>query len=48
MKGAGKEAEMIRQLFQHSKKRFMSGRSFPEYDMNAFKRPAEGQLDLFG
>ncbi len=47
MKGTGKEAEMIRQLFQQSKKRFMSGRSFPEYDMNAFKRPAEGQLDLF-
>ena len=48
MKGQGKEAEMIHQLFKSSKNRFLSGRSFPELDLTLFCRPStSGQLELF-
>ena len=48
MKGQGKEAESIGQLFKNSVKRFLTDRSFPEYDLSLFRRPpADGQLELF-
>lgn len=48
MKGQGNEAEMINKLFKNSVKRFLTGRSFPEYDLTVFRRPpADGQLELF-
>lgn len=47
MKGTGKEAEMIKQLFKNSVKRFLEGRNFPEYDLTKFRRPVEGQLSMF-
>jgi DNA repair photolyase len=48
MTGQGHEAEMIQQLFKSSVKRFLSDRSFPEYDLTHFKRPAlDGQMELF-
>lgn len=46
-RGTGKEAEMIKQLFKQSVKRHLHDRSFPEYDVTQFHRPAEGQLELF-
>lgn len=49
MRGNGKLAESIRNLFVIARKKYMSGRSFPTYDFNAFKRPVRkgGQFDLF-
>lgn len=47
MKGEGKIAESIKQLFQLSMKRFMEGRKFPDYDYTLFKRPSQnGQISL--
>jgi len=47
MKGEGKIAESIKQLFQLSMKRFMEGRKFPDYDYTIFKRPSQnGQMSL--
>jgi DNA repair photolyase len=42
MKGQGSEAEMIHQLFKNSVKRFLEGRTFPDYNLTAFCRPAIG------
>ncbi len=48
MKGEGKVAESIRQLFQMAKKKYMANCHFPEYDFTQFKRPEKhGQLNLF-
>ena len=48
MKGLGNEAEMINKLFKNSVKRFLSDRTFPDYNLSAFRRPSEyGQLDIF-
>lgn len=49
MRGNGKLAESIRNLFLLARKKYMSGRSFPAYDFNVFKRPVRkgGQFDLF-
>lgn len=48
MSGDGKEAEAIKQLFKMSVKKYMSGRSLPEYSLTAFKRPAKGgQMELW-
>jgi DNA repair photolyase len=38
MKGEGKVAEMINQLFKTSKRRFFAGRTMPEYDLSKFRR----------
>lgn len=50
MRGEGKIAESIRQLFKMAVKKYMSDRGMPEYDFTLFKRPLKGgdQLDLFG
>ena len=49
MKGTGKEAESIRLLYSAAKKKYLSGRSFPDYDYSLFRRPpADGQMELFG
>jgi len=37
MSGEGKIAESIKQLFKMAKKKYMSGRSMPEYDFSVFK-----------
>ena len=48
MTGQGNEAEIISQLYKNSVKRFLKGRSFPEYNIKAFRRPfTNGQLELF-
>ncbi|MBL0046650.1 MAG: PA0069 family radical SAM protein [Bacteroidetes bacterium] len=48
MKGEGKVAESIRQLFYMAKKKYMANCHFPEYDFTQFKRPEKhGQLNLF-
>ncbi len=41
MKGEGKIAESINQLFKLSVKRFMEGRKFPDFDYSLFRRPGE-------
>jgi DNA repair photolyase len=45
MKGEGKVAEMINQLFKTSLKRYFAGRTIPEYDLSKFRRG--GNLNLF-
>ncbi len=48
MRGDGNIAEMIHLLFKNSVKKFLSGRTFPDYNFEAFKRPPEnGQMELF-
>jgi DNA repair photolyase len=48
MRGEGKIAESIRQLFHHAKKMYMQGRSMPNYDFSHFKQAEKnGQLNLF-
>lgn len=49
MSGDGKMAESIKQLFMMSKKKYMSGRKMPAYDLTLFKRPIRdgGQMELF-
>ena len=42
MRGEGKIAESIKQLFKLSIRRFMDGRKFPEYDYTKFRRVGDG------
>jgi DNA repair photolyase len=46
IKGEGPIAEVIRGIFTQAKKKYLTGRSMPDYDLNAF-RPS-GQLNIFG
>lgn len=49
MHGGGQIAESIQQLFQVAKKKYMGGRSMPEFNFSEFKRPVRtgGQFELF-
>lgn len=48
MRGEGKIAESVRDLFHIAKNRFMAGRVIPPYNLEAFRRPdPNGQLSLF-
>jgi DNA repair photolyase len=48
MKGEGKIAGSIKQLFKISVKKYLEGRTSYEYNLDSFKRPsADGQLELF-
>lgn len=49
MRGEGKIAESIKQLFSMAKKKYMAGRKMPEYDLTLFKRPLKNgdQYKLF-
>ena len=49
MRGQGKMAESIRQLFYMAKKKYLSDCKMPEYDFTLFKRPIKNgeQFDLF-
>ena len=48
MRGEGKIAESIKQLFVMAKKKYMKGRGMPEYDLSLFKRPMKnGQIEMF-
>ena len=48
MRGEGKIAESINQLFVMAKKKYMSECKMPEYDFTLFKKPEiNGQLNLF-
>ncbi len=48
MRGEGKIAESIKQLFAFAKKKYMGGAEKFEYDLSIFKRPDKnGQFDLF-
>jgi len=46
IKGDGPIADVIRGIFTQAKKKYLSGRNMPEYDLDAF-RPS-GQLNIFG
>jgi DNA repair photolyase len=47
MRGEGKIAESIRQLFHLSVKKHLAGRKFPDYDYSGFRKPSSnGQLLL--
>lgn len=45
MRGEGKVAEMINQLFKTSQRKYFAGRTMPEYDLSKFRRG--GNLNLF-
>ncbi len=46
--GDGKIAESIKQLFHLAKRKYLSGRKMPEYNLNDFRRPViSGQQRLF-
>ncbi len=47
MRGEGKIAEAIANLFRISKNKYMVGREWPPLNINAFKRPGNGQMSLF-
>jgi DNA repair photolyase len=47
MRGEGQFAEMIRDLFYASTQKYMKDNQFPELDLTLFKRPGNGQLQLF-
>ena len=47
MRGEGAFAENIRRMFHLFKHRYFAGRSIPEMDHTLFRRPPQGQLDLF-
>jgi DNA repair photolyase len=47
MRGDGKLAESIRQLFTVSRNRFMAGKPKHGFNLTAFERPPRGQLYLF-
>ena len=49
MRGEGKMAEAIRNLFAAARKKYMAGRQLPEFDLSAFTVPPlpGDQLNLF-
>ena len=48
MKGDGAFAENIRRVFSVFRKRYFKDHGFPRMDTAKFKRPPQGQLELFG
>jgi hypothetical protein len=47
MRGDGKIAESIKQLFTITRNKHMGNRDRHEFNLSAFERPAKGQLHLF-
>lgn len=47
MSGEGPIAKGISDLFKLAKKRHMEGRELPKYNLDAYRRPGDGQLSLF-
>ncbi|MBL4576886.1 MAG: hypothetical protein JKX74_00355 [Flavobacteriales bacterium] len=47
MKGKGRIAENIADMFKVSKRRYLQGRSLPELDTSLFRKLPRGQLSLF-
>ena len=47
MRGEGKMADSISQLYHLMKAKYFSDRSFPPYNLTAFRRPGDNQLSLF-
>lgn len=47
MRGEGNIADAINKLFTLSRNKYMKGRSMPSLNFDLFKRPPEGQLELF-
>lgn len=47
MRGKGKIAEAIADLYHLAKKKYMKDRKMPEYDLTLFRRPDDRQLSLF-
>lgn len=45
MKGEGNMADSIHQLFRAAKKKYLTGRSMPPYDLTRFRKG--GNLSLF-
>ncbi len=47
MRGNGEIANGISQLFKIAKRQYLQDRKMPPYDLEAFRRPGDGQLRLF-
>ena len=48
LSGEGNIAESISKLFKIAKKKYMKGKMLKPLNLNAFRKPPEGQLNLFG
>ena len=47
MRGEGKFVESLHQMYLVAKKKYFHGKTIPPYNLSLFKRPGNGQLDLF-
>lgn len=47
MRGEGKFVESLHQMFHIAKNKYFKGKEMPRMDLSLFKRPGNGQLDLF-
>lgn len=47
MRGEGKFIESLHNMFKIAKKKYFDGKTIPPTDFTLFKRPGNGQLDLF-
>ncbi len=47
MRGEGKFIESLHTMFRIAKKKYFDGKIVPKLDVTSFKRPGNGQLDLF-
>jgi DNA repair photolyase len=47
MRGEGKFVESLNAMFRIAKKKYFDGKTIPPTDLTLFRRPGNGQLDLF-
>ncbi len=47
MRGEGKFIESLHDMYRIAKKKYFDGKKIPPFDLSLFKRPGNGQLDLF-
>lgn len=47
MRGEGKFIESLHEMYRIAKKKYFDGKTIPPFDLSLFKRPGNGQLDLF-
>ncbi|MBX9851757.1 MAG: radical SAM protein, partial [Cytophagaceae bacterium] len=47
MSGEGKIAETIEEIFYTARQKYMKGREMRNYNLTVFKRPGNGQLEIF-
>ena len=48
MRGTGPMAQAIHDMVKMARKKYMDGRELPPYNLTAFRKKSDGQLNLFG